>query len=116
MLQEHAYRSFVVNERAPAILDSMRALAKKHPENQAVRCILALGELRAGNSGAALNLLEGADMPWEQAQARWWAIRVAVLGANQQREAARRFARRVDLKALKAEERLIVEPWLAPER
>jgi hypothetical protein len=42
---------------------------------------------------------------------RWQAVYVAVLGANDQREAARRFARMLAVEKLHAQERALVEPW-----
>lgn len=74
--------------------------------------VLALLDWRIGDAGAALRRLEAMDPGWLAAQPRRQALQVAILGANEQREAARRLARTVPLDRLRSEERALVDPWL----
>ncbi len=81
----------------------LRLLGDKPNESDAVLA-LALIDLRIGESQAALARLEKMPPSWVQATPQNAAIYAAVLGANEQREAARRLARGVDVSKLRPEE------------
>ena len=56
------------------------------------------------------SLCESANLDWDRQPARWRAVYAVALDANQQREASRQLARRVDLKQLKVPERQLLQP------
>ncbi len=73
---------------------------------------LALVRLRQGDANAAQTVFEQLPADWDKLGDRDRAVYVAIIGANQQREAARRFARQIDQSKLKNEEKELVTPWL----
>jgi len=73
---------------------------------------LALVRLRQGDAAAALTTFEQVPFEWDALTGRDRAVYVAILGANQQRETARRFARQIDVSTLKSQEKELVAPWL----
>lgn len=107
-----AYFGFLLREHLPNARATLAQNVKDHPANALYRTVLALGELQEGNAPKALSLVEGIEVDWTQAEPRMKAIYAAVLGANQQREAARQMARRIDLTALRSEEKELIKEWL----
>lgn len=81
----------------------LRLLGDKPNEADAVLA-LALIELRIGESQSALARLEKLPPSWVQVTPQNAAVYAAVLGANEQREAARRLARSLDVSKLRPEE------------
>ena len=73
------------------------------------RLSLALAEYREGNASKALGLIEGLEVDWSHAEPRMRALYAAVLGANDQRAAARDMARKVDATRLRPEERELLK-------
>jgi hypothetical protein len=73
---------------------------------------LALVRLRKGDSAAALSTFEQGTPEWSKLSTREQVTYVAILGANQQREAARRYARQIDIGSLKRQEKELLQPWL----
>lgn len=94
-------------ERLPEV---ERVLALK-PGDAFIRATVALGRWRKGDLPAALQVMEEGEVDWDKGVARARAVRVAILAANHQREAARRIARDLDMGALLAEERALVAEW-----
>lgn len=72
----------------------------------------ALALWRKGDASGALLRIESGGAPWELLEPRAQAAYVAILGANNQREAARKFAHRVEMSRLHSQERVLVEPFL----
>jgi tetratricopeptide (TPR) repeat protein len=112
VVSQVAYWNLVLGENVPAARSSLARLAAANPKEARYRVSLALGELRALNPTAALALLEQEPIEWDQVDDRQRAVYVAILGANEQREAARKIARTVNLAVLRAPERDWVRPWL----
>jgi tetratricopeptide (TPR) repeat protein len=81
----------------------LRLLGDKPNEADAVLA-LALIELRIGESQSALARLEKLPPSWVQVTPQNATVYAAVLGANEQREAARRLARSLDVSKLRPEE------------
>ncbi len=73
---------------------------------------LALVRLRKGDAAAALSTFEQGSPEWAKLSSREQVTYVAILGANQQREAARRYARQIEIAPLKRQEKELVQPWL----
>jgi hypothetical protein len=107
-----AYLNLMLGDRVDSSRNVAQRLVEEHPDEAAYRYILALAELRGNNPGAALSVLEQRPIEWDTLDERWRAVYVAALGANNQREAARQFARKVNLDRLKSVERDLVKPWL----
>ena len=109
---ERARLDALYGENLDSALSSLGGLVKKNPANIAWRHGLALARLRSGDAPAALSLIEETAYDWKLYTPRSQAIYIAVLGANGQRETARRFAHQVRIEKLREAERQLVEPWL----
>lgn len=109
---ESAWLDLLFTERVDAAHDALKRVGPR-VDPDGLRFALALAELRSGNTTAALALLEGEMAPFASLTPRQQAVYVAVLGANQQREAARRFARQMGpgIAKLRLQERELVSPW-----
>lgn len=73
---------------------------------------LALIRLRQGDANTAQTVFEQLPVEWDSFSNRDRVVYVAIIGANQQREAARRFARQIDITKLKSQEKELLSPWL----
>ena len=106
-----AYFGFLLGERQPGIKTRLEALARdtEKGKDPIFALILALAEFRAGNASQALGLIEGVDLDWSRAEPRMRALYAAVLGANDQRAAARDMARKVDATKLRPEEKELLK-------
>lgn len=115
---ERAEREVMVGTNIPQAEQALReALADKSttpvPEQtRRFQSALALARLRQGDAPGALELFEQSEFDWKTLPTRSRVIYVAILGANQQRETARKFAQQLDPGSLKSQERELVEPWL----
>lgn len=107
-----AYASFLIGESTPEVRATLARRAKKAPDEQLYPLVMALGQLKAGNNAEALTLIESVKTDWETQEPRWIAVYAAILGANQQREAARLMAQKVDTSKLKGAELELIKPWL----
>jgi tetratricopeptide (TPR) repeat protein len=106
------YLDLLVGERTA--LDRLPELEKvlvKRPKDAFTVATVALARWRAGRLPAALELLDQAGVEWEKSEARCQAVRAAILGANLQREAARRMVRELDWERLLSAERQLVQEW-----
>ncbi len=106
------YFGFLLGEKMPEARALLEKRVKEQPADRLYRSVLALGELRAGNPARALSLIESAEVDWNRAEPRLKVVYAAALGANEQREAARQIARKLDLKQLRTEERELIKEWL----
>ena len=93
-------------------LPQLREIVATNAPMPYASAVLGLAEWKSGDATAALRSMESSDLDWSNAEPRFQAIYVGVLGAAGQREAARLMARRVNLEGLAREERALVEPWL----
>ncbi len=112
---QNAYLSLLFNEKANDAAVELAALNQKYPNDVDIYMALALAELRQGHAEKALSLCESANLDWDKQPARWRAVYALVLDANQQREASRQLARRLNLTQLKVPERQLIQPLLAPK-
>ena len=109
---ERAWLEAVFGTEKEFALATLGTLAKSRTNQPGWRYGLALAMMRNGDAAGGLALAEQPPVEWESMEARWQAAYVALLGAGQQREAARRFARRIDPTKLHLQERGLVTPWL----
>jgi len=109
---ERAEREALVGVNLKAAAASLEQLLKDDKKERRFVTALALVRLRQGDASAAQSAFEQGEWGWDLLSLRDRAVYVAILGANQQREAARRFALQIDLSQLKSEEKELVTPWL----
>lgn len=106
------YLDLLVGERTA--LDRLPELEKvlaKRPKDAFTVATVAFARWRAGRLTAALELLDQGGVEWERSEPRCQAVRAAILGANLQREAARRMVRELDWERLLSAERQLVQEW-----
>ena len=84
-------------------------LLERHPEMLAYRTTLALYELRAGNPAGAAKVYDGWQIDWASAQDRFKAVRIAVLEATGQSEAAKALRGTLGGETLRPEETALLE-------
>lgn len=99
-----AYLSALLQDTSARAKANLLRLLGDNPKETDATLALALIELRTGEAQAALARLEKMPAAWVQATPQNTAVYTAVLGANEQREAARRLARNLDVAKLRPEE------------
>jgi hypothetical protein len=104
-----AYQAALLKASPATTREQLVELQRTHPDDMLFRASLALTELRAGRATEALALMEAVNIDWKSADPRWYAVYVAALSANQQREAARIHARQITLDKLTTSERLLLD-------
>jgi tetratricopeptide (TPR) repeat protein len=109
---ERAEREAILGENLESAAQAIERYQADQPKERKHLSALALIRLRQGDAQAALEVFERMPTEWDMLGDRDRVIYVAILGATQQREAARRYARRIDLSKLKSQERELVTPWL----
>lgn len=106
------YLDLLVGERtALDRLPELEKVLEKRPKDAFTVTTVAFARWRAGRLPAALELLDRGGVDWEKSEARCQAVRAAILGANLQREAARRMVRELDWERLLSAERQLVQEW-----
>jgi thioredoxin-like negative regulator of GroEL len=109
---ESAERDVMVNiDPGPAIKVLDRQIAEE-PGELRWRFAAALGELRVNNPAGALTRLEQVEIRDSMLTPKYKAIYAAILGANQQRESARRYSRQLASEKLRSQERDLIQPYL----
>ena len=109
---ESAERDLLVNVDVEPALKAIERQIASEPNEVRWRFAAALADLRRNNPSGALARIEQIEMANTQLPPRSRAIYAAVLGANQQREAARRMARQLAGERLKSQERELIQPYL----
>lgn len=105
------YASLLVGDTPQDLLGTLARRAEQAQDKPQLTVLRAFGELRLGRPQEALNLLESLNYDWGSAPPHWVAIYTAVLGANQQREAARSMAARIDFARLRPQEQELIRQW-----
>lgn len=109
---ERAWFELLLKQGTDHGKDTAAMLAKKYPAEPRWRYLAALAELRAGRPEPALAMVEADLGRWTELEPRWQLVGVLALAENQQREAARGLARRIDPKKLRSAELQLLTPWL----
>lgn len=104
-----AYHAALIKVPPLRSREELQEQQRANPDDLLYRAALALVDLRNGRAIDALGILESSNIDWKSADARWHAVYVAALAANQQREAARSHARLINLESLTASERNLLE-------
>jgi len=84
----------------------------KSTETNLTAVAKALLALRENQPDLAARELDALLVNWEEAPLLWQVVRVAQLGGAGRRTEAREFARHIDVSALSAPERTLIEPWM----
>ncbi len=109
---EAAWANLVANQDIAESWEVMSRLHLKASSNQGARFGLALAELKMDRPQKALALIQESKTPFPSLSPRMQLAQVMTLGANQQRDAAKRLASQIDLSRLRQAERAMVTPWL----
>jgi tetratricopeptide (TPR) repeat protein len=106
------YYGLLLGEKLGPARARLESLASAKPAEPLFAVVLALADLREAEPARALTRLDDLKVDWAVLDPRYRAVYAAVLGANQQREAARTMARRLDAASLRTEERQLIQEWL----
>lgn len=108
---QNDYRYFAALTGHTPDIEACRALVNSDPKMLAYRITLALGFLKNGQPGEALDVFDGVTLDPAQIQPYQRAVLAAVLGANQRENEARELADAVDSATVTAEEFKLIAPW-----
>jgi len=109
---EAIYLRFILADHTEAALAELAQFPEPLKITERVQLLNALGLLRSGKAADALATVERLTLNWENTEPRWQALYSALLGANGQREAARRYASRVQPGSLTPAERECFGGWI----
>ncbi len=107
-----AYYRLLLDDHVADNRVRLRTFAERDPSQPEIRFALAMAELKSGEAGTAVDLIEKPPFKFEDLAPRWQAVYVAALGASEQREAARRNGRKLEIRSLNEEEQKLVRPYL----
>lgn len=109
---ERAWQEVMLRQNLDFGRQTAALLAAKQPQEPQWRFLTALVQLRTGYVGDALTQVEPDLAHWTELPPRLQAVAVVALGENNQREAARGFARKINPAKLRAAERQMLAPWM----
>jgi hypothetical protein len=112
MAGERAWADVLLKDRLKESQAVAEHLTQTRSGDPQWRFLVALASLRQEKPAEALALIENDATNWDQLSPRLQAVYVAALGANQQREAARTYARKINQKGMRSAEKELVTPWL----
>jgi len=108
---ERAWQELLAGENSAWALAELQRLAGARPEDGGVRFALALAEWRNGRASEALTTMEKVLVDLESLIPRQRVVYAVVLGANDQREAARRVVRGIPAGPGAATYEALLQPW-----
>lgn len=111
VILERAWLELLAGENSAWALTELKRIAGFQPEDGSVRFALALAEWRNGQASQALMTIEKGPVDLESLIPRQRAVYAVVLGANDQREAARRIARGIPTGPGAATYEALLQPW-----
>ncbi|MSU36233.1 MAG: hypothetical protein EXS36_14275 [Pedosphaera sp.] len=106
-----AYYQLLLDDHVADTRAQLRTLSEQDPKQTEIRFALAMAELKSGDAGTAVTLIEQPPFKFEDLAPHWQVVYVAALGASEQREAARQNGRKLDLRRLNEEEQKLVRPY-----
>lgn len=107
-----AYLAVLLKNATEKHLAAVHRGIQLNPHMPFLHAVLALEKLQAGDTEGALESIEGPSLEWQNADPQSRAIYVAILGANEQRGAARELALTIPMESLKTREQELIQPWL----
>ncbi len=108
---QNDFRYFAALTGQTPDIEGARTLVNSDPKMLAYRITLALGLLKVGQSGEALDVFDGVTLDPAQIQPYQRAVLAAVLGANHREKEARELALGVPDNAVTDAEFKLIAPW-----
>lgn len=109
--EERLWLELLAGENTAWALPEATRLAAAKPDDASLRAALALARWRSGDTTRALATIEEGLSDAESMPVRFRVAYTAILGANDQREAARRIARTLSQGSLRQPAEKLVAPW-----
>lgn len=109
---ERAWLELFFGENSEWAVAELKRLSGERPSDAPLRSALALAHWRTGNFAEALALIERSAPDPATMSAREKVVYALVLGANNQREAARRVARMIPRESMRKQFDELLAPWL----
>lgn len=109
---EFAWANLVAGQDLPEALTVLSRLHEKAPANPVWAYALAMAELKLGRSAKASELIQAANVVPKSRSPRMQLVHALVLEANEQREAARKAAREVNVARLRPAEQAMLKDLL----
>jgi tetratricopeptide (TPR) repeat protein len=111
VVAERLWLELLAGENAAWALPEATRLAAAKPDDASLRAALALARWRNGDTSRSLPTIEEGLTDAESMPVRFRVAYTAILGANDQREAARRIARTLPQGSLRQHAEKLVAPW-----
>jgi hypothetical protein len=111
VIAERLWLELMAGENTAWALPEATRLAASKPTDPSLRAALALARWRHGDASLALTTIEDGLTDTESMPVRFRVAYTAILGANEQREAARRIARTLTQGTLRQHAENLVAPW-----
>lgn len=111
VIAERLWLELLAGENTTWALSEATRLAAAKPDDVSLRAALALARWRSGDTSRALATIEEGLTDAESMPVRFRVAYTAILGASDQREAARRIARTLPLGSLRQPAEKLVTPW-----
>lgn len=107
-----AYLNLLLGEDLNTSAQMAEQLARGTPTMLAYRVTLALAYLRASKPGDAKAILSNINVDWDSVAPGWRAVYAAVLADTGDADSAKRVAQKIPTKALRPEERFLIQRLL----
>ncbi len=111
VIVERAWLELLAGENPAWALGEVQRLAQLRPDDATLRFVLALGEWRNGKAADALATVEKVPVELDSLNVRQQVVYATLLGANDQREAARRIVRALPEGPATAAYEALLKPW-----
>ncbi len=111
VIAERLWLELLAGENTAWALPEATRLAAARPDDVSLRAALALARWRGGDNSRALTTIEEGLTDAESMPVRFRVAYTTILGANDQREAARRIARTLPQGSLRQHAEKLVAPW-----
>ena len=109
---EAAYLQLVLGDKPEQILAELDRFPGELRNTDRLQFLVGFGQLRSGKESDGLATLERLSVDWTALEPRWKALYAALLSANGQREAARRYGAMVKPTELTPSERECYSGWV----
>jgi tetratricopeptide (TPR) repeat protein len=106
------YLNLLMSEQISESQKIAEQLVARHPDRSDFWLTLAFAHLRSHHTASALSICKLQAEDWRQVHPRWQGVYVAILGANEQTDEARKLASQIQVNKLKLQERKLIQPWL----
>lgn len=111
VIVERAWLELLMGENPAWAVGEVQRLVQMRPDDASLRFVQGLAEWRSGKAADALATVEKVPVDVENLNVRQRVVYATVLGANDQREAARRIVRGIPEGPAKATYEPLLKPW-----